>query len=79
MASIAARCHELRVNDEGRVWRLMYRLDADAMLILAVFAKKAEKTPDEIVRICRKRLRDYDDASREAKAPRSKGLEGRER
>ena len=53
MPSIAARCHELRVNDEGRAWRLMYRLDPDAILILAVFAKKTEKTPDEIIRICR--------------------------
>ena len=79
MPSIAARCHDLRVNDEGRTWRLMYRLDADAILILAVFANKAEKTPDEIIRICRKRLRDYDDASRKAKAPRNKGLEGRKR
>jgi phage-related protein len=43
---------------------------------LAVFAKKTEKTPDEIIRICRRRLRDYDHASRKAKAPRSKGLEG---
>lgn len=79
MPSIAASCHELRVNDEGRTWRLMYRLDADAILILAVFAKKTEKTPDEIIRICRTRLRDYDDESRKAKAPRSKGLEGRKR
>jgi hypothetical protein len=28
MPSIAASCHELWVNDEGRTWRLMYRLDA---------------------------------------------------
>jgi phage-related protein len=79
MPSIAASCHELRVNDEGRTRRLMYRLDADAIPILAVFAKKTGKTPDEIIRICRKRLRDHDDASRKAKAPRSKGLEGRRR
>jgi phage-related protein len=63
MPLIATRCHALRVNDEGRTWRLMYRLDPDAILILAVLAKKTEKTPDEIIRICRKRLRDYDDAS----------------
>jgi len=63
MPLIATRCHELRVNDEARTWRLMYRLDPDAILILAVLAKKTEKTPDEIIRICRKRLRDYDDAS----------------
>jgi phage-related protein len=79
MSSIAASRHELRVNDEGRTWRLMYCLDPDAILILVVFAKKAEKTPDEIFRICRKRLRDYNDASRKAKAPRSKRLEGRKR
>ena len=36
MPSFAARCHELRVNDEGRTWRLMYRLDDDAILTLAV-------------------------------------------
>jgi phage-related protein len=71
MPSIAARCHELRVNDEGRTWRLMYRIDADAILILAVFAKKTERTPDEIIRTCQNRLKDYDDASRKAKAPRS--------
>jgi hypothetical protein len=44
----------------------MYRLDADAILTLAVFAKKTEKTPDEIIRICRNRLRYYDDTSRKA-------------
>ena len=79
MPSIAARCHELRVNDEGRTWRLMYRIDSDAILILAVFAKKTETTPDEMIQICRKRLREYDDASRKAKASRSKRVEDRKR
>lgn len=69
MSSIATRCHELRVNDEGRTWRLVYRIDTDAILILAVFAKKSENTPDEIIRACRNRLRNYEDASRKAKAP----------
>jgi hypothetical protein len=32
MPSVAARCHELRVNDERRTWRLMYRIDADAIM-----------------------------------------------
>ena len=79
MPSIASGCHELRVNDQGLTWRLMYRIDTDAILILAVFAKKTEKTPDEIIRTCRKRLRDYEDASRKAKAPGSKRLEDRKR
>lgn len=79
MPSIAARCHELRINDEGQTWRLVYRIDTDAILILAVFAKKTEKTPDDIIRICQQRLKNYDDASREAKKPRSKRLEDRKR
>lgn len=79
MPSIAARCHELRINDEGQTWRLVYRIDTDAILILAVFAKKTEKTPGDIIRICQQRLKNYDDASREAKKPRSKRLEDRKR
>lgn len=79
MPSIASGCHELRVNDEGRTWRLVYRIDADAILILAVFAKKTEKTPDEIIRTCRRRLRNYEDAIRKAKTSRSKRLEDRKR
>jgi phage-related protein len=79
MSTIAARCHELRINDEGQTWRLIYRIDTDAILIMAVFANKTEKTPDEIIRTLRKRLEDYDGAVRKAKAPRSKRLEGRKR
>lgn len=79
MSSIASGCHELRINDQGLTWRLMYRIDCDAILILAVFAKKTEKTPDEIIRTCRKRLSEYDDASRKTKAPGSKRLEDRKR
>jgi len=31
MPSIGARCHELRVNDEASTWRLIYRIDSDAI------------------------------------------------
>jgi len=57
----------------------MYYIDTDTILILAVFAKKTEKTPEEIIRACRKRLKEYDDASRKTKAPRSKRVEDRKR
>jgi phage-related protein len=79
MPSIASGCHELRINDQGLTWRLMYRIDTDVILILAVFAKKTEKTPDDIIKTCRNRLRDYEDASRKEKAPGSKRLEDRKR
>ena len=32
MPGIAARCHELRVTDAGHVWRLIYRVDEQAIL-----------------------------------------------
>lgn len=32
MPSVGARCHELRIQDEDRTWRLMYRLDGDAIV-----------------------------------------------
>jgi phage-related protein len=62
MPSIGARCHELRVNDAGSNWRLVYRIDSDAIVILEVFAKKTGSTPKAVIATCRKRLKEYDDA-----------------
>jgi phage-related protein len=62
MPSIGPRCHELRVNDADTTWRLIYRLDPDAIVIAEVFAKKTEKTPKEVIQACKKRLKEYDDA-----------------
>ena len=60
MPSIGKRCHELRIPD-GRVsWRIVYRVDADAIVIAEVFSKKTGKTPKAIIEICKQRLREYD-------------------
>jgi phage-related protein len=60
MPSVGARCHELRVAD-GRVsWRLVYRLDRDAVIVLDVFGKRTAETPHPVVEACRERLRRYD-------------------
>lgn len=65
MGSIAARCHELRLPD-GRVdWRIIYRVDPDAILILAVFSKKSQKTPKKVIESCRDRLKRYDELTTE--------------
>jgi phage-related protein len=32
MPSIGARCHELRINDGGAHWRVIYRIDTDAIV-----------------------------------------------
>jgi len=62
MPAIGPRCHELRVPDERLTWRIIYRLDADAVVILEIFAKKTARTPQEVIATCRARLREYDDA-----------------
>jgi phage-related protein len=60
MPSIGNRCHELRVNDKDQTWRIIYRIDFDAIVILDVFAKKAGKTPGRVINACQQRLQMYD-------------------
>jgi phage-related protein len=62
MPTIGSRCHELRINDADTTWRLIYRIDPDAIVILEVFAKKTEKTPKDVIEACKKRLKEYDNA-----------------
>ena len=62
MPAIGSRCHELRINDEAATWRIIYRLDADAIVILEVFNKKSRVTPKAVINVCKKRLKDYDNA-----------------
>lgn len=64
MPSIGTRCHELRINDAGVAWRIVYRLDEDAVVIAEVFSKKRQTTPRNVIETCRRRLREYDDASK---------------
>jgi phage-related protein len=59
MPSIGARCHELRINDEDSIWRIMYRIDTDAIIILEVFKKKSAKTPKRVLDVCKLRLKVY--------------------
>jgi phage-related protein len=60
MPNIGGRCHELRVVDERVNWRIVYRVDADAIIILAVFRKQTQQTPNEVIEACRRRIQDYD-------------------
>jgi phage-related protein len=62
MPSIGPRCHELRIVDEKKTWRIVYRIDEDAIIIVEVFSKKTARTPKRITDICQKRLKEYDDA-----------------
>ena len=60
MPSIGKRCHELRVNDEKCTWRLIYRIDEDAVIVIDWEFKKTEATSKKMIGLCQKRLRDYD-------------------
>ena len=63
MPTIGRRCHELRINDESVTWRIIYRTDVDAIVILEVFEKKTSTTPKRIIDICKERIRRYDHES----------------
>jgi phage-related protein len=64
MPAVGPRCHELRINDARGAWRVMYRIDDDAVVILEVFQKKTGKTPKRVLEICRARAAEYDRVSR---------------
>lgn len=60
MPVIGTRCHELRITDENGTFRIVYRADADAIVILDVFKKKTQQTPQSVIENCQRRLREYD-------------------
>ena len=60
MPAIGSRCHELRITDANVSWRIVYRVDAEAIVLIEVFAKKTSKTPNRIINLCKKRIREYD-------------------
>jgi phage-related protein len=62
MPSIGPHCHELRITDENKIWRIFYRIDVDAIVIAEIIRKKTGKTPKTVVDTCKARFRMYDDA-----------------
>lgn len=59
MPAIGRACHELRIQDQNRTWRIVYCVDAPAIVILEVFAKTTSKTPQAVVDVCKSRLKRY--------------------
>lgn len=39
---------------------MIYRIDADAIVIVEVFAKRTQQTPQRIVQVCKQRFAHYD-------------------
>jgi phage-related protein len=64
MPVIGARCHELRIQERNRTWRIIYRIDSDAIIILEVFAKTTQATPKQVIAVSQQRLRLYDEVAK---------------
>jgi len=62
MPSVGAPCHELRLRDANTqlTWRIIYRIDDDAIVIAEIFAKKTQKTPHDVIARSQRRFRQYD-------------------
>jgi len=60
MPVIGRNCHELRIVDEHKSWRIIYRIDVDAIVISEVFEKKTRETPRSVIELCIDRLKRYD-------------------
>ena len=64
MTGVGRRCWELRVRDEGKHWRIMVRIDDDAVVVADVFQKKSRTTPARVIAACKGRLQRYDEIAR---------------
>lgn len=64
MPQLGRGAYELRVRDDNQNWRVMERLDADAVVIAEVFSKRTRTTPTKVIEACRERLRRYDQAAK---------------
>jgi len=60
MPSIGRRIHELRIVDLDITWRIIYRIDADAIVIGSVFGKKTRATPPREIEASQRRFSLYD-------------------
>lgn len=60
MPAIGPRCHELRIQDQDKSWRIIYQIDPDAIVILEVFRKTSQQTPPRVIEDCKRRLRNYE-------------------
>jgi phage-related protein len=59
MPSIGVACHELRIQDENRIWRIVYYIDSVAIVILEAFSKTTNQTPQAVIDRCKARLEAY--------------------
>lgn len=61
---LCPRCHMMRIKDKDKWYRIIYRIDSDAIVLLHIFEKKSNKISKSILKICRQRMKQYDDDSK---------------
>jgi phage-related protein len=59
MPSIGKNCHELRVVDANKTWRIVYCVHSLAIVILYVFAKTTTQTPQSAIDLSKARLKEF--------------------
>lgn len=59
MPAIGPGCHELRIVDKDKGWRIVYCIRPEAILVVDVFQKTTQSTPVHVIVACRRRLRHY--------------------
>jgi len=57
---MGVRCQELRVTDTNATWRVIFRTDEGAIVLVEIFAKKAQNTPQYVIKTGKKRIKDYE-------------------
>jgi phage-related protein len=59
MPAIGPHCHELRIPDQTKNWRIFYHTAPDAIVLLEVLPKQTPQTPLAVIRTCQQRLELY--------------------
>jgi phage-related protein len=67
MPSIGPHCHELRVPDGDKSWRVIYSIHSQAIFVADVFQKTTRETPQRVIDNCRQRFRRVEQAEWGAK------------
>ncbi len=60
MPSVGKHCHELRIDDGVTTWRIIYRVEPQAILVAKIFKKKTRATPKRVLRESKARLTRFD-------------------
>jgi len=56
MSTGGPHCYEMRMGDCSGNWRVIYRIDTDAIIIVEVFRKTTRRPPRSVIEQCRLRL-----------------------